>query len=51
MGFLSIIVGLITGIGYAFAAYYMDHTIKKPEDLFRNCQVPVLSNLGTVKSP
>ena len=49
MGFLSIIVGLITGLGCAFAAYYLDHTVKRPEDIFQNCKVPVLSDLGIVK--
>jgi len=50
MGFLSIIVGLITGLGCTFAAYYLDHTVKRPEDIVQNCKVPVLSDLGTVKS-
>ncbi len=50
MGFLSIIVGLITGLGCTFAAYYLDHTVKRPEDILQNCKVPVLSDLGTVKS-
>jgi len=49
MGFLSLIVGLITGIGCAFAAFYLDHTIKRPEDIEQNCRIPVLSDLGTVK--
>lgn len=50
MGFLSIIVGFITGLGCTFAAFYLDHTIKRPEDIEQNCRIPVLSDLGTVKS-
>ncbi|MCK4783298.1 MAG: GumC family protein [Desulfobacteraceae bacterium] len=50
MGFISIIVGLITGLGCTFAAYYLDHTVKRPEDIVQNCEVPVLSDLGIVKS-
>jgi uncharacterized protein involved in exopolysaccharide biosynthesis len=49
IGLVSIIVGFISGIGCAFAAYYMDHTVKRPEDILLNCKVPVLSDLGTVK--
>ena len=50
IGLVSIIVGFISGIGCAFAAYYMDHTVKRPEDIVQNCEVPVLSDLGIVKS-
>jgi uncharacterized protein involved in exopolysaccharide biosynthesis len=50
IGLVSIIVGFISGIGCTFAAYYLDHSVKKPEDIVQHCEIPVLSDLGTVKS-
>lgn len=50
IGLVSIIVGFISGIGCAFVAYYIDHTVKRPEDIVQNCEIPVLSDLGKVKS-
>ena len=46
IGVLSIILGLMIGVGSTFAAYYMDHTIKSPEDLDRHCRIQTLSSLG-----
>lgn len=46
---LSIILGFIAGIGTSFAAYFMDHTVKHPEDLELHCQIQVLSTLKKVR--
>ncbi len=40
---------MVTGVGCAFAAYFLDHTIKKPEDILQYCQIPVLATLEIVK--
>jgi len=40
---LSIIFGLMTGVGCAFFLEYMDQTIKNPEDIERHFKHPVLS--------
>ena len=45
----AIVIGVITGIGASFAAYYLDHTIKRPEDLDRICEIPVIAVLSEVK--
>jgi len=46
---LAVLVGLISGVGSSFAAYYLDHTIKRPQDLTRNCDIAVLAALETVQ--
>ena len=46
---LALPVGIIAGIGAALAAFYMDHTIKRPEDLERFSGAPMLSSLGIVR--
>jgi capsular exopolysaccharide synthesis family protein len=43
MGFLSLIIGSLVGLAGAFTAYYMDHTVKTPEDISRTCQSQVLT--------
>ena len=43
MAFLSLVIGSFVGIAGAFAAYYMDHTVKTPEDIIRTCRLPVLT--------
>ena len=48
IGLISMIVGLIIGIGSAFTAFYLDHTIKSPEDLDRHCQIKMLSSLQKI---
>jgi len=50
MALISIFMGLVMGIGASFAAYYLDHTVKRPEDIDINCEIPVLSSLGNVES-
>ena len=43
MSFLSLVIGSLVGIAGAFTAYYMDHTVKTPEDISRTCQSQVLT--------
>ena len=43
MGFLSLVIGSFVGIAGAFTAYYMDHTVKTPEDINRTCRSQVLT--------
>ncbi|QTA83338.1 Putative tyrosine kinase domain-containing protein [Desulfonema limicola] len=46
---MSILVGFVAGTGCSFAAYYLDHTVKTPEDLARNSNIQVLASLEKVK--
>ena len=39
---LSIIFGLMTGVGFAFFLEYLDQTVKNPEDIERHFNIPVL---------
>lgn len=43
MGFLSLVIGSLVGLAGAFTAYYMDHTVKTPEDISRTCRSQVLT--------
>jgi succinoglycan biosynthesis transport protein ExoP len=43
MTILSLVIGSFLGIAGAFTAYYMDHTVKTPEDIARNCRSPMLT--------
>jgi succinoglycan biosynthesis transport protein ExoP len=43
MSFLSLVIGSLVGIAGAFTAYYLDHTVKTPEDISRTCQSQVLT--------
>jgi polysaccharide biosynthesis transport protein len=43
MTFLSLIIGSFVGVAGAFTAYYMDHTVKTPEDISRTCRSQVLT--------
>jgi capsular exopolysaccharide synthesis family protein len=43
MSFLSLVIGSLMGLAGAFTAYYMDHTVKTPEDISRTCRSPVLT--------
>ncbi|HLD46438.1 MAG TPA: hypothetical protein VJA64_01345, partial [Desulfobaccales bacterium] len=38
MSFLSLVIGSLVGIAGAFTAYYLDHTVKTPEDIGRTCR-------------
>ncbi|MDM8554704.1 hypothetical protein QUF75_08255 [Desulfococcaceae bacterium HSG7] len=46
---IAILAGLIVSIGSAFARYYLDQTIKKPDDLTNLVGIPVLSSLGIIR--
>jgi uncharacterized protein involved in exopolysaccharide biosynthesis/Mrp family chromosome partitioning ATPase len=43
MTILAVVIGSFLGISGAFTAYYMDHTVKTPEDIARNCRTPMLT--------
>jgi len=43
MGFLSLVIGSLMGLAGAFTAYYMDHTVRTPEDISRTCRSQVLT--------
>jgi succinoglycan biosynthesis transport protein ExoP len=48
---LSFVVGLLTGVGLAFAREYMDDTFKSADDVLRSLKAPVLGvvpKLGTL---
>ena len=49
MALISLVVGFITGTGVAFITYFLDHTIKRPEDLTGPCGVLVFSALGKIE--
>ena len=51
MGVLAVLIGLIVGLAGASVSYYVDHTVKIPEDLARQSQVPVLTGLELVENP
>lgn len=42
---LSLIIGLLVGVSGASVAYYVDHAVKTPEDIIRNCQTHVLASI------
>ncbi|MCI5211228.1 MAG: hypothetical protein D3910_21140, partial [Candidatus Electrothrix sp. ATG2] len=46
---VSVAAGFIAGIGSGLAAYYLDHTVKEPNDLLRLTKVPVLASLENIK--
>jgi uncharacterized protein involved in exopolysaccharide biosynthesis len=43
---LGLILGLVGGIGFAFTSEYVDHTIKRPLDIERKLQMPVLASIS-----
>jgi succinoglycan biosynthesis transport protein ExoP len=48
MGALSVLIGLIVGLAGASVSYYVDHTVKIPEDLPRQSEIPVLAGVELV---
>jgi capsular exopolysaccharide synthesis family protein len=48
MGVLSVLIGIIVGLAGASVSYYVDHTVKIPEDLPRQSQIPVLAGVELV---
>lgn len=47
---LSIIMGLIGGIGVAFSLEYLDNTVKAPDDLKRYIRIPYLGPIPSFKT-
>jgi uncharacterized protein involved in exopolysaccharide biosynthesis len=45
---LSVLVGLVVATAGAFAAYYVDHSVKTPEELSRYTGLPVFTVIGYV---
>jgi len=45
---LGIIAGLGMGVSVALAMDYFDHTLKTPEDIERNLEVPALGSIGHI---
>jgi len=50
MGILSVLIGALVGLAGASVSYYMDHTLKIPEDLGRQSQMPVLTGVELVEN-
>jgi len=48
--FLSIIVGLMLGVGFAFFQEYLDSSIKAPEDIARYLNLPTLGMIPRLQS-
>jgi uncharacterized protein involved in exopolysaccharide biosynthesis len=48
---LALLAGLLTGLGSAFAAYFMDHSIKRPEEMERWFQIPVFAAIEEIEAP
>lgn len=46
---LSVVVGLLGGVGLAFVRYYLDNTLKTPEDVRRFLRAPTLGLVPDVK--
>jgi uncharacterized protein involved in exopolysaccharide biosynthesis len=50
MVIVAVISGFIVGIACTFATYAMDHSIKRPEDISVEFDMPVFSSLETVRT-
>ena len=48
---ISVFLGLIIGLAAAFVAYYVDHTVKSPEDLPRHAQIKALASIELMEMP
>ena len=51
MGIIAIFFGAIMGFAGTFVAYYLDHTVKMPEDLPRRSDIPLLGSMGIINGP
>jgi capsular exopolysaccharide synthesis family protein len=47
---LAVILGLVFGVGLAFLVESLDDTIKYPEDLEKNCHLPLIGILPSLNS-
>ncbi len=43
---LGLVLGLMGGIGFAFTSEYVDHTFKRPDDIERRLNLPVLASIS-----
>jgi capsular exopolysaccharide synthesis family protein len=43
MTILSLFIGSFLGLAGVFTAYYLDHTVKTPEDIARSCRTPMMT--------
>ncbi len=43
---LGLVLGLLGGIGFAFSSEYVDHTFKRPEDIEKRLQLPLLATIA-----
>jgi len=46
--FLGLIVALITGLSVGFLAEFFDHTVRRPEDVQKNMDLPVLCSFPSL---
>jgi polysaccharide biosynthesis transport protein len=46
---LSVLVGLLGGVGLAFLRHYLDNTLKTPEDIARVLRLPTLSMVPGIR--
>jgi succinoglycan biosynthesis transport protein ExoP len=47
---LSMVMGLVFGVGFAFFQEYLDNTIKAPEDISRHLNLPTLGMIPRLES-
>ncbi|HZT34567.1 MAG TPA: GNVR domain-containing protein, partial [Nitrososphaera sp.] len=46
---LGLVLGVVSGIGFAFLAEYFDHSIKTPKDVDRYLGLPLLASIQEAK--
>lgn len=46
---LGLVLGVVSGIGFAFLSEYLDHSIKTPKDVDRYLGLPVLASIQEAK--
>jgi uncharacterized protein involved in exopolysaccharide biosynthesis len=46
---LGLVLGVVSGIGFAFLAEYLDHSIKTPKDVDRYLGLPLLASIQEAK--
>jgi polysaccharide biosynthesis protein PslE len=48
---LAFVAGLLCGLSSAFAAYFLDHSIKRPEEMQRWFKIPVFASIPEIGHP
>lgn len=51
MTVMALLAGIFAGIGGAFAAFFLDHSIKRSEEMEKLFDIPVLADLGELDGP